>query len=210
MRVVPPGGGEVVGDSPERRVEILSDHDALHATWSRYAPGRDGADLHVHRRHTDLFYVLTGELTLRLGAEGREITLPAGTLARMPPMVVHGFRNRGAGEVTYLNLHTPGEGFAQFLRDGDMTPYDQWDPPAEGTRPPEDAAISRDGQVLADEPEIAVDVVDVEGPLAPDDRLTSYWVLDGPDTGAWLQAGPGEEHEVAGPARVLRVRVPVG
>jgi hypothetical protein len=29
---IPSGDGEVVGDSPDRRVEILSDHDTLHAT----------------------------------------------------------------------------------------------------------------------------------------------------------------------------------
>lgn len=209
MRVVPPGGGEVVGDSPERRVEILSDHDALHATWSRYAPGRDGASLHVHHEHTDLFYVLTGELTLRLGVEDRQVVLPAGTLARMPPLVVHGFRNAGDTEVTYLNLHTPGRGFAQFLRDGDMGPYDQWDPPEDGGRSSDDAVITADGPVLADEPGIAVDVLDVDGTPAPDEHLTSYWVLDGPDPGAWLQVEPGEEHALSGPARALRVRVPV-
>ena len=91
--VIPPGGGEVIGDSPDRRVEILADHDAVHATWSRFGPRRDGADLHIHRRHTDLFYVLEGELTLRLGAEGEGVAVPAGTLARVPPLVVHGFRN---------------------------------------------------------------------------------------------------------------------
>jgi hypothetical protein len=48
--VIPPGGGEVVGDSPERRVEILSDHDALHAIWSRFDPRREGADLHTPSR----------------------------------------------------------------------------------------------------------------------------------------------------------------
>src|SRR5437773_2292003 len=53
--LVPPGGGEIVGDSPERRVEIISDHETLHATWSRFGPHRDGADLHIHRAHTDLF-----------------------------------------------------------------------------------------------------------------------------------------------------------
>src|SRR3954449_13057265 len=68
--VIPPGGGEVIGDSLERRVEILSDDDTVHATWSRFGPGRAGADLHIHRRHTDLFYVLDGELTIRLGTEG--------------------------------------------------------------------------------------------------------------------------------------------
>ena len=72
------GAGEVVGDSRDRRVEILSDCDELHVTSSRFAPGREGADLHVHRRHSDLFYVLEGELTLRLGAAGDPGVVPAG------------------------------------------------------------------------------------------------------------------------------------
>ena len=69
--LVPPGGGEIVGDSPERRVEILSDHETLNATWSRFGPHREGADLHVHRQHTDLFYVLAGELTRQARDRGR-------------------------------------------------------------------------------------------------------------------------------------------
>src|SRR5215510_13586456 len=47
IAVVPPGGGEVVADAPDRRVELLSDVASLHVTWSRIGPGRDGADLHV-------------------------------------------------------------------------------------------------------------------------------------------------------------------
>src|SRR3954467_181462 len=91
-RVVPPGEGEVIGDSPERRVEILCDHEAVHVTASRFGPGREGADLHIHRRHHDLFYVLEGELTLRLG-DAEDIQAGAGTLVCVPPLVVHGFKN---------------------------------------------------------------------------------------------------------------------
>src|SRR3712207_5951711 len=96
--VIAPGGGEVVGDAPDRRVEILSDHDSLHATWPRFGPGRPGADLHVHRRHTDVFYVLEGELTIRLGPAGDRVVVPAGSLARVPPLVVHGFVNASDAE----------------------------------------------------------------------------------------------------------------
>lgn len=74
--VIPPGGGEVIGDAAERRVEILSAGDAVHATWSRFGPRREGADPHVHRRHTDLFYVLEGELVLTAG-DG-ELRAPTG------------------------------------------------------------------------------------------------------------------------------------
>src|SRR5919199_6407325 len=127
MLVVAPGAGEVIGDAPDRRVEILSDHPSLHVTWSRFGPRRDGADLHIHRRHTDLFYVLAGEMTVRLGPDGATARVPAGTLARVPPLVVHGFRNDGEAELRYLNFHAPGVGFADYLRalrDGREFAYD--------------------------------------------------------------------------------------
>ena len=138
---------EVVGDAPDRRVEILVDHDALHATWSRFGPRRDGADLHVHYEHTDLFYVLGGELTVRLGPDGAERAVPAGSLVVVPPLVVHGFRNAAEAELRYLNFHAPGMGFADYmrgLRDGEQVDFDQFDPPADGGRPAADAQIVAD------------------------------------------------------------------
>jgi mannose-6-phosphate isomerase-like protein (cupin superfamily) len=82
--VIPPGGGEVIGDSPERRVEILCDDEALNATCSRFAAGRAGADLHVHRNHSDIFYVLEGELTVMLGVDGERVGVPAGAWVQVP------------------------------------------------------------------------------------------------------------------------------
>ena len=139
---------ELIGDSPDRRVEILLEHDAVHVTWSRFGPGRDGADPHIHRRHTDMFYVLDGELTLKL--ESGEVTVPAGTLVAIPPLVVHGFRNAADADVRYLNLHAPGTGFADYmrgLRDGNRVHFDQEDPPADGTRPPTDITIAATAEV---------------------------------------------------------------
>ena len=146
LREVPPGGGELIGSAPDRRVELLCDHDAVHATWSRFGPGRPGADLHVHRRHSDLFYVLEGELVLLLGPRGTPVAAPAGTLVRVPPLVVHGFR-AGPQGTRYLNLHAPGRGFAGYLRalrDGRDGAYDQEPPPPDGGRPP---CASADGPV---------------------------------------------------------------
>jgi mannose-6-phosphate isomerase-like protein (cupin superfamily) len=196
--VIPAGGGEVVGDSPERRVEILSDHDALHATWSRFGPGREGADLHVHRHHTDLFYVLEGELTIRLGLEDEGVVVPAGTLARVPPLVVHGFRNGSDAEVRYLNLHAPGQGFAAFMRalhDGRALSYDQHPPPPDGGRPTTEAVVGGNGflpdrpgprvALLADVEEIGVSEAwsDPGGPSPPPHlhrrHVESFYVLEG-------------------------------
>src|SRR5687767_11565546 len=111
------GEGEVIGDSPERRVEILCDRDELCVTWTRFGPGRDGASPHIHRHHTDLFYVLAGELMIGLGADREETALPAGSLVIAPPLVVHAFRNASpTEELRYLNFHAPNGGFANYLR----------------------------------------------------------------------------------------------
>lgn len=215
--VIPARGGEVVGDAPDRRVEILSDVDGLHATWSRFAAGREGADLHVHRRHTDLFYVLSGELTLRLGIEDEPVVVPAGTLARMPPMVPHGFGNCSGDDVTYLNLHAPGRGFAAFLRTGDIGGYDQEPPPADGVRPASEARIGGE----ADEEAIRVREVRAATAETRDGHTASYWAVEGDLTltltvdgrehvvqaGSWAQVPPGVAHAAAG-ERFLAIHTP--
>jgi mannose-6-phosphate isomerase-like protein (cupin superfamily) len=212
--VIPPGGGEVVGDSPDRRVEILCEHEALHATWSRFGPGRDGADLHVHRGHTDFFYVLAGELTVRLGVEDAEVVVAAGNLVRVPPMIAHGFRNGGDTELRYLNLHAPGAGFADYmrgLRDGRRVPFDQEPPPAEGVRPASGAVI---GPAEADAGELRIAELSGAQPLTVDGRLEWFYVLDGELTvgdlhapaGSWVQVPPGVPHAVAATGRFLQLR----
>jgi quercetin dioxygenase-like cupin family protein len=161
--LIAPGGGEIIGDSADRRVAILSDHDALHATHSRFGPRRDGADLHVHRRHADFFYVLDGELTVRLGPGDEQVRVPAGTLVRVPPLVVHGFRNASDADVSYLNLHAPGARFADYLRtlrDGGPRPegYDQEDPPQDGGRPVAEAQVGA-VEVLEDSERVTVELL---------------------------------------------------
>jgi mannose-6-phosphate isomerase-like protein (cupin superfamily) len=215
IRLVDPSGGEVVGDRPGRRVEILSDRDPVHVTLSRFAPGMEGADLHVHRRHSDLFYVLEGELTVRLGVEDRQVVVPAGSLARVPPMVVHGFRNASSGDFRYLNFHAPGSGFADYmraLRDGRKLAYDQHAPPDQGGRPISEAVIES-GESIGDGVELLTDVeairvTRVRGrtPRRAYDRLVSYFALEGElalddlraPEGSWLQVAAGREHAVEG------------
>jgi mannose-6-phosphate isomerase-like protein (cupin superfamily) len=222
--VIPPGGGEVIGDTPDRRVEILCDQDALHATWSRFGPRREGADLHVHRRHSDLFYVLEGELTVRLGPEGEALVVPAGTLVRVPPLVVHGFRNASDAELRYLNFHAPGQGFADYmraLRDGRSRSYDQEPPPADGGRPKTEAVVGGD-ELRADRFSLLADVEaigiceawsDPGGPAPPPHlhqrHVESLYVLEGElalmagerelraRAGSWVQVPPGVPHTLS-------------
>jgi len=195
---IPARRGEIVGDTPARRVEILSDDDALNATWSRFDSGREGADLHVHYQHTDLFYVLDGTFTLRLGIEDRQVEATEGTLLRIPPRVVHGFRNASDGEVRFLNLHAPGRQFAEYLRamrDKRQFAYDQYPPPAEGVRLPSDAQIGGHEflheqagfkvALLADVEEIAVAESQMEAGVPPLPRhlhrqhVESFYVIEG-------------------------------
>ncbi len=217
---IPPGGGEIIGDSAERRVEILSEVDSLHATWSRFGPGRDGASLHVHRHHSDVFYVIAGELTVKLGPGGDEVTVPAGSVARVPPLVVHGFRNASAADVRYLNFHAPGTGFADYmrgLRDKRPVAFDQHEPPEDGGRPPSEAQIADRADVEA------IGVVERRDSVAPHvhrDAVESLYVLDGAidvtvrdrelraEAGTWVQVPPGFEHAIAADGRYLSIHTP--
>lgn len=167
----------MVGDTADRRVEILCDRPGLVVTWTRFGPYRDGASPHIHRTHCDLFYVLAGELTFLVGPEREERILSAGTLAFAPPLLVHGFRNGSDRELRYFNFHAPGARFAEFLR-GVNPGFDQEDPPADGGRPVTDAIVAPPGTggVLVDRDEIRVEVRDEPGPMG--DGLTCRYELE--------------------------------
>jgi mannose-6-phosphate isomerase-like protein (cupin superfamily) len=220
MRAIGAGEGEIIGDSPERRVEILSEDETLHATWSRFGPRRDGASLHVHRHHSDLFYVIDGELTVKLGPDGGEVAVPAGSVARVPPLVVHGFRNASDADVRYLNFHTPGSGFADYmrgLRDQRPVPFDQHEPPEDGGRPVSEASVGASVDVEA------ISVVqrsDSEPAHVHSGSVESLYVLEGvvdvtvrdrllrAEAGTFVQVPRGVEHAVEADGRYLSVHTP--
>jgi quercetin dioxygenase-like cupin family protein len=147
-----PGEGETIFDGPERTIRILADREELTLTWFCYEPGQEGPVPHVHRRHTDAFYVLEGELELGLGPELTRVTGRAGTLAAAPPNLVHTFRNASDATVVFLNVHAPSMGFAEMLRaarvgrDEEAEEFDQFEPPGDGGRPLSDAALRGAGE----------------------------------------------------------------
>lgn len=203
---------------------MVSDRDDLVATWTRFEPFRDGAAAHIHRQHSDLFYVLEGEFTLLLGPERRERPVQPGNLVLAPPLVVHGFRNAADAELRYLNFHAPGGGFAEYMR-GETPGFDSEDPPEDGGRPEADAYVGT-GDVVTDRPGLRVALlVDVEeigiaesrsepNGIAPPAHLhpshaESFYVLAGELTftangsevrasaGSWVQVPPGTPHTFA-------------
>jgi quercetin dioxygenase-like cupin family protein len=132
--------GEKITDRPERRATVLLDADELVVSEFLYGPGERGAQPHVHHDHADAFLVVEGELALTVG-DGR-VTIPAGTFALLPPNVVHGFDNDGAGSMLVYNFHLPASGFADYLR-GRNPGFDQHDPPADGGADPASAILAR-------------------------------------------------------------------
>ena len=179
----------------------------------------------MHRRHSDVFYVLEGELTVALGPDRAETIAPVGTLLLAPPLVVHAFRNGSAADVRYLNFHAPGAGFADYirgLRDGRPVAYDQEPPPAEGVRPASEAVIGEPGLgVHVDIDAIRIAEVRSAPGDAPPPRTEgeSFYVLEGElvlalgdrelraRTGSWVEMPAGVPHVLTSqdPVRYLSV-----
>jgi quercetin dioxygenase-like cupin family protein len=192
--------GETITAREQRDVVLLAERPDITITWSRYAPGERGPDLHVHREHTDAFYVLEGELTFALGPGAERVAVAAGGFVAVPPNIAHTFANESGADARWLNFHTPDQGFAAYmrgLRDGADVAFDSYDPPAGGGLPPAGAIVSPAGEgerltsrnrvallkgALAD---ICLAEWDVDGPYdGPDphdhdDKVDSFFVLDG-------------------------------
>ena len=180
--VVGPGEGETITQREHRDLVILAERDDITITRTRYGPGERGPDPHVHREHTDAFYVVEGELTFVLGREAEQIRVSAGSFVAAPPNVLHTFFNEGSADAHFLNFHTPDKGFAAYLRgqrDGEDVPFDSFDAPADGGRPVAEAIVTGPG-----EGERLVQgnrVVFLKGVLP--NLCFAEWVLDGPFDG---------------------------
>jgi quercetin dioxygenase-like cupin family protein len=190
--VVGPGEGETITQREHRDLVILAERDDITITRMRYGPGERGPDLHVHREHTDAFYVVGGELTFVLGREADRIRVTAGSFVAAPPNVAHSFFNEADADAHFLNFHTPDQGFAEYLRgqrDGEKVPFDSFDPPADGGRPAAQAIVTGPG-----EGERLVQgnrVVFLKGVLP--ELCFAEWVLDGPFDGPDLHS---HDHQV--------------
>ena len=95
-----------------RMVVKVRDEDTAGA-YSMYdntiPPGSPGPRPHIHRDHEEAFYVLEGELTVRVGP--RTILAPAGSFVVVPRGVVHRPSKPGgtAGQVL-TDLFPGGDG----------------------------------------------------------------------------------------------------
>jgi mannose-6-phosphate isomerase-like protein (cupin superfamily) len=90
-------------------------------TGGRYAfyeylapPGFGGPPPHTHPSFDEGWYILEGELTMRVG--DRTLTATPGSFVHVPGSTVHGFANPGPAPARFLGLLIPG-GFEQYFEE---------------------------------------------------------------------------------------------
>jgi mannose-6-phosphate isomerase-like protein (cupin superfamily) len=124
-----PGDGERL-DAGATAIVIKATGDDTGGTFfmceSTIPPGFPGPPPHTHETLTDMFYVLEGTMTFRLGDES--LTAGPGTFVCARPGEVHTFSNPTDQPVRFLNFNTPS-GFEHYMRelaaagrDGPLTP----------------------------------------------------------------------------------------
>jgi mannose-6-phosphate isomerase-like protein (cupin superfamily) len=113
-----PGEGEQIGGATAVTIKATGEetNDSFYLGETVATPGFAGPPPHFHERVHDMFYVLDGVLTMRVGDETTE--LPAGSFVCVPPGVVHTFSNPGETPVRFLNFNTPA-GWENYMRDLD-------------------------------------------------------------------------------------------
>lgn len=112
-----PGEGEILQVGPNRLVIKATREDTgggFFLSETTLAPGVRGPPPHVHETLHDMFYVLEGTLTVRLGDD--ETEAPSGSFVCAPPGTVHTFRNASEEPVRFLNFNVPG-GFEDYMRE---------------------------------------------------------------------------------------------
>jgi mannose-6-phosphate isomerase-like protein (cupin superfamily) len=111
-----PGEGEKIGGPTTVTIKATGEetNESFYLGEAVLEPGFPGPPPHRHRRLHDMFYVLHGTLTMRLGDETLE--LEPGSFVCVPPGVVHTFSNPRDTPVKILNFNTPA-GWENYMRD---------------------------------------------------------------------------------------------
>lgn len=115
---VGPGDGEVlinpIGGRMVVKIRDGDTADAYSVHDNVIPPGSPGPRPHLHRNYEETFYVLEGELTVRIGP--RRITAPAGSFVVVPRGVVHQPSNPGTEPTRVLLIFSP-KGMDRFFEE---------------------------------------------------------------------------------------------
>ena len=94
---------------------VSRDTDGDHSIIETTVPaGSPGPPPHIHHSMDEEFYILDGELTVRVGEQ--TVTAARGAYVYVPRGTAHAFANRGTGPVTFLDIVHPA-GFEQYYRE---------------------------------------------------------------------------------------------
>ena len=95
-KVSRPGEGAVLGVVGDVYRFLATGHDTQgrYATWEAIVPPGGGPPPHVHSREEESFYILTGEIIVKVGEE--RIVATAGMFANIPVGLPHSFRNESS------------------------------------------------------------------------------------------------------------------
>ena len=107
--------GERVTDDADMNVVLLADLEWVTVADIRSRPYcGEIPPAHMHPGHSEAFYVVAGELELRL--EDGEHRVGPDTWVFVPPEVVHTIVVTGEEDAHLLDLHVPGSGFGDYVR----------------------------------------------------------------------------------------------
>jgi len=122
----------LVDNGPASRLRMVAPGAVTRGRYGlveyRVAPHSAGAAPHYHQTFSESFYVLTGELTVY--ADGAWQPYRPGDFALVHETGVHGFRNDGEEETSFLILFAPGIARENFfaevaeMRNSGRTPAD--------------------------------------------------------------------------------------
>ena len=105
-------------DGHPAAVRLLADASATRGALSTQrvtlASGADGAAPHLHKRSSELFFILDGSAQLLAGAD--VLTLQAGDLAVVPPAMAHAFAAPPGATADLLIVITPGVDRFEYFR----------------------------------------------------------------------------------------------
>jgi quercetin dioxygenase-like cupin family protein len=125
-------------------INILVESDELTIVEGSSSIRGKVASPHVHREHTDAFYVLEGELTFEIGCERQTTMVGPGGFVAVPPNVAHAFSHDSDRPARWLTIHARDGGFARFMRgmrDGAKVDWDIAGVPSDGGLPASAAVV---------------------------------------------------------------------
>ena len=115
---VSPDGGEVLTNPVGGRMLVKlreGDTGGSYSVHENVIPaGSPGPLPHIHHDHEETFYVLEGELTVRVGE--RRFTAPVGSFVVIPRGVVHQPSNPGTNPTRVLLIFSPS-GMERFFEE---------------------------------------------------------------------------------------------